>query len=233
MRARLLIVVGLFGVAAGISCSGSSLINGTGTGGSGGAGGSGATGGLASTGGSGGAGGSGGIGGAGGHCDFLHYLSAGCSVAPSCLNGSGGSCATLACGCSGHVISGCGSEFAEPYTYIVPTIFPPPDSGTQIGMACDPNAGPDGSGGSSGRDAASCSQPRYTSPGCTDVQPVCVATDSSVCEDGSLACGCSGHFVAGCAGTFPEPYVYVNPPQAGDAGSGAGYPCGSTTGGTP
>jgi hypothetical protein len=127
MKTWILVVVGVLGLALGMSCDGSSLTDGRGTGGSGGVGG-----------GSGGVGGgSGGVGGnADAGCKSLRYFSPGCDVSPICTNGTGGDCYSLACGCSGKIIQGCG-EYAEPYAYTVPVSF---DGGGSAGMTCDPTA---------------------------------------------------------------------------------------------
>ena len=84
----------------------------------------------------GGTGGSNGAGGAG--CEYQHYFSPGCGadVTPRCT-GVGGSCARLACGCDGQVITGCGDEFASPYAYLLSTA-----QSADAGMTCDPNAAP-------------------------------------------------------------------------------------------
>ena len=111
---KTLFLVGVLGMVLGIACSSSSLPDDHGTGG---------------------AGGSGGAGGAG--CKNLHYFSAGCDVAPTCFNGTGGSCYSLACGCSGRIIAGCANEFYEPYAYTVPVSL---DGGGSAGMTCDPTA---------------------------------------------------------------------------------------------
>ena len=118
---KTLFLVGVVGMVLGMACSSASLPEDHGTGGSGGSGG--------------GAGGSGGAGG----CQNLHYFSAGCDVAPTCFNGTGGSCFSLACGCSGKVIGGCANEFYEPYAYTVlrASFY---DGGSSVGMTCDPTA---------------------------------------------------------------------------------------------
>ena len=126
MRIGAFLFVAVLGLGFGISCSSSPLGGDQGTGGGGDTGGGGT---------GGGSGGGGGTGGAGG-CEYLHYLSPGCGVAPTCLNGAGGACYSLACGCSGKIIQGCGDEFAEPYAYTVPVSF---DGGGSAGMTCNPN----------------------------------------------------------------------------------------------
>ncbi len=121
MKISTLFVVGVLGLVLAISCGGSSLNDGSGTGGAGGSSGSG------------GSGGGGGVGG----CQHLEYASAGCGVAPICTNGSGGACAGAACGCDGKVIFGCGL-FSEPFAYTIPlSSF---DGAEPAGMACDPTA---------------------------------------------------------------------------------------------
>jgi hypothetical protein len=134
---KTLFLVAVLGLSLGIACSSSSVPLGPqGTGGF--FGDAGDTGGSGATGGTGGAGGgSGGVGGAGGECKYLHYFSPGCGVAPRCFNGTGGSCLTYACGCSGKVIQGCGHEFAEPYAYTRAFSF---DGGNPNVMTCDPTA---------------------------------------------------------------------------------------------
>jgi hypothetical protein len=86
--------------------------------------------------GEGGSSGSNGTGGVGG-CKYSHYFSAGCSASPTCFNGTGGACYTLACGCNGTVVAGCQDEFAEPYAYRLPASS---DAGDSVGMTCDPTA---------------------------------------------------------------------------------------------
>ncbi len=148
---KLLTLFALLGLALGMSCSSSlSKTSDQGTDGEGGS----ATGGNPASEGGGPA--TGGTGGAGG-CAEPHYYSAGCSVTPRCPNGFGGSCAGYACSCSGHVISGCATEFAEPYAYTIQMSLG--DGGTTRlgidagpisvdggyrwdGVACDPNATP-------------------------------------------------------------------------------------------
>jgi hypothetical protein len=87
--------------------------------------------------------GTGGSGGTGGGddaaCLYQHYFSPGCGadVSPRCT-GVGGACYSLACGCNGKIITGCGDEFALPYAYtILPVTF---DGGDSAGMTCDPDS---------------------------------------------------------------------------------------------
>jgi hypothetical protein len=135
---NLTIVVAFLGLALAVSCNQplSKTDNQApdGAGGSGGTGVAGDGNGGTAAGGSEAAGGIGGIGGIGGCQTALHYYAPGCGVAPRCVNGSGGDCAGLACGCSGKIIGGCANEFAEPYVYTIPISF---DAGNQIGMTCD------------------------------------------------------------------------------------------------
>src|SRR5579863_8368189 len=99
MKISNLFVVAALGCILAISCGGTPLSDGTGTGGGGG--------------GSGGSSGgrSGGSGGGGGtvdaSCEHLEYASAGCAASPICTNGSGGACAQAVCGCDGKVLIGC------------------------------------------------------------------------------------------------------------------------------
>ena len=109
MKFWVLVLVGVFGLALGMSCSGSSLNDNRGTGGAGG---------MADAG-----------------CKYLHYFSAGCEVSPICFNGSGGSCYSLACGCNGTIIGGCAGEFSEAYAYTYPG-----GVDASAGMTCDPTA---------------------------------------------------------------------------------------------
>ena len=71
-----------------------------------------------------------------GMCLYQHYFSAGCSVSPLCT-GAGGSCYSLACGCSGKIIVGCANEFLEPYAYTLPVNWG--DGSDPAGQTCDPN----------------------------------------------------------------------------------------------
>ena len=87
-------------------------------------------------------GGTGGMGGAGGTgCEYQHYFAAGGgpNVSPRCT-GIGGSCATLACGCNGKIITGCAEEFAEPYAYTYSGESAPDDGAISSGTTCDPNS---------------------------------------------------------------------------------------------
>jgi hypothetical protein len=89
-----------------------------------------------------GAGGMGGAGIGGAGCEYQHYFAPGCSgVSPRCT-GAGGSCATLACGCDGKIIVGCGPEFATPYAYTVPMSLDGGDlvGGDMVGQTCDPTS---------------------------------------------------------------------------------------------
>ena len=127
MKISTLFVVGVLGFALAVSCGGTPLSDGTGTGGAGGS---------ASSGGSPGSGGAGGIADAG--CEHLEYASPGCGVSPICTNGSGGACAQAVCGCDGKVLIGCGL-FAEPFAYTIPlNSF---DGAEPAGMTCDPASG--------------------------------------------------------------------------------------------
>ena len=110
-----LILFGVVGFALGASCGGDQLTGNTGTGGSSGTDAANDT-----------------------TCLYQHYFAPGCGpeVAPRCT-GAGGACYSLACGCSGKVIVGCSTEFAEPYAYTIPYS---PDGGEQPGMTCDPES---------------------------------------------------------------------------------------------
>jgi hypothetical protein len=105
---KILFVLAVLGVAVGIGCSGSTLGNG-------------------------GSGGNSGTGGAG--CEARAYLSPGCDTPPTCVNGSGGACFSLACGCSGQILTGCEYEFSHPYAYTLPSTSYDPAVTT-----CDPSA---------------------------------------------------------------------------------------------
>ncbi len=104
-RMKILLLAGALGITVGVGCSGSSLGNG-GTGGGGGAG-----------------------------CEARAYLSPGCDTPPTCVNGSGGRCFSLACGCSGQIVTGCQFEFSVPYAYVLPVSSYDPAVTT-----CDPSA---------------------------------------------------------------------------------------------
>ncbi|HXJ21904.1 MAG TPA: hypothetical protein VMT03_16895 [Polyangia bacterium] len=119
MNRLALITAAILGLALGLACSSSSPTNEGGTGGSNGSG------------------GSTGSGGAGG-CKYLHYFSAGCDAQPTCFNGTGGSCFSLACGCNGKVIVGCDSEFGEPYAYQIEVNGV--DASDPSALTCDPAA---------------------------------------------------------------------------------------------
>lgn len=112
-------LAGILGLALALSCDGSSLPANGGTGGGGGSGGGGST-------------GSGGNGGAG--CQAMHYYSPGCNAKPTCDNGTGGACLTLACGCNGKIISGCG-DYSEPFAYTIRV-----SSVDASDLTCDPTA---------------------------------------------------------------------------------------------
>jgi hypothetical protein len=121
VKATTLLLVGILGLALAAACSSTSPVSdGDGTGGAGGRGGAGGSGGTVDAG-----------------CKYLHYFSAGCDVAPTCFNGTGGACLGLACGCNGKIVAGCANEFAEPYAYTVPASV---DPGIEVGAACDPTA---------------------------------------------------------------------------------------------
>jgi hypothetical protein len=119
MKISTAFVAGVLGLSLAVSCDGSSL---TGDGATGGVGGS-------------GSGGSGGNGGAG--CQAMHYYSPGCSASPTCDNGTGGLCLTLACGCDGKVVSGC-RAYSEPFAYTIP--WSSVDASDLSALSCDPNA---------------------------------------------------------------------------------------------
>jgi hypothetical protein len=119
MKISSVLVGGILGLALAVSCDGSSLTANGGTGGSGG----------------GGSGGMGGNGGAG--CQAMHYASPGCDVSPTCDNGSGGACFSLACGCNGKVLTGCGL-YSEPFAYTIPVGSV--DASDPSALTCDPNA---------------------------------------------------------------------------------------------
>ena len=122
MKISTVFVAGILGLALAVSCDGSSLTVDGGTGGSGGSG-------------NGGSGGTGGNGGAG--CQAMHYYSPGCNASPTCDNGTGGACFTLACGCNGKVLTGCG-EYSEPFAYTIP--LSSVDASDPSALSCDPNA---------------------------------------------------------------------------------------------
>ena len=67
----------------------------------------------------------------------MHYDSPGCSASPTCDNGTGGSCLTLACGCDGKVVSGC-RAYSEPFAYTIP--LSSVDASDPSALTCDPNA---------------------------------------------------------------------------------------------
>lgn len=109
-----ILIFGVVGLFLGVSCGGSDSIKNPG-----------------------GAGGTTGAGGAG--CEYQHYFSPACGAdaVPRCT-GAGGACFRQACGCDGHIITGCANEFAEPYAYLLPEGWPAPDAA----MTCDPNSPP-------------------------------------------------------------------------------------------
>jgi hypothetical protein len=113
MKRLVRMTVAALGLALGISCSSSSSSDGTG-----------------------GSGGSTGSGGAGG-CKYLHYFSAGCDAQPTCFNGTGGACFSLACGCDGKIIGGCQNEYAVPYAYRISYSI---DASDPYAVTCDPTA---------------------------------------------------------------------------------------------
>ena len=119
MKISTLFVACILGLALAASCDGSSLTVDGATGGSGG----------------GGTGGMGGNGGAG--CQGMHYYSPGCNASPTCDNGTGGACFTLACGCDGKVLTGC-NAYSEPFAYTIP--LSSVDASDPSALSCDPNA---------------------------------------------------------------------------------------------
>jgi hypothetical protein len=123
MKISTVFVAGVLGLALAVSCGGSSLSGDRGTGGSSGMGG---------TGGSGGMGGNGGAG-----CEAMHYASPGCNASPICDNGTGGACFSLACGCDGKVLTGCG-VYSAPWAYTIPVTSV--DASDPSALTCDPNA---------------------------------------------------------------------------------------------
>ena len=124
MKISTLFVACILGLALAVSCDGSSVTGDPGTGGVGGSGGGGRGGG--STGGNGGAG-----------CQAMHYDSPGCNASPTCDNGTGGACFTLACGCNGTVLTGC-RAYSEPFAYTIPPGSV--DASDPSVLSCDPNA---------------------------------------------------------------------------------------------
>lgn len=171
-RVSTFLLVGMFGVSAAVSCSSSALNGPTGTGGAGLA-----TGGsAAATGGN----GTGGAGGVGGSCQYQHYFAPACGAeaSPRCT-GVGGSCYSLACGCNGKIIVGCGPEFPEPYAYSIPLKL---DGGDMAGLACDPNAGDAGPGGDAGKsvDGGSACASSDVATACSVNHAECGATWSDV-----------------------------------------------------
>jgi hypothetical protein len=126
MKIWALFVTCTLGLALAMSCDGSSTTSDRGTGGSG-------TGGSGS--GGSGSGGMGGNGGAG--CEAMHYYSPGCNASPTCDNGTGGACFSLACGCNGKVLTGCGA-YPEPFAYTIPVGSV--DASDPAALSCDPNA---------------------------------------------------------------------------------------------
>jgi hypothetical protein len=119
MKIATLFVACILGLALAVSCDGSSLTVDGATGGSGG----------------GGSGGMGGNGGAG--CQAMHYDSPGCNASPTCDNGTGGACFTLACGCDGKVLVGC-RAYSEPFAYSIP--LSSVDASDPSALSCDPNS---------------------------------------------------------------------------------------------
>jgi hypothetical protein len=86
-----------------------------------------------------GGGGSGGMGGnSGAGCQAMHYYSPGCNASPTCDDGTGGACFTLACGCNGKVLVGCG-DYSEPFAYTIPVSSV--DASDPAALSCDPDAG--------------------------------------------------------------------------------------------
>lgn len=119
MKISTVFLGGILGLVLAVSCGGSSLTVDSGTGGSAG----------------GGSGGLGGNGGAG--CQGMHYYSAGCNAAPTCDDGTGGACFSLACGCDGRVLTGCGA-YSAPFAYTIPVSSV--DASDPSALRCDPNA---------------------------------------------------------------------------------------------
>lgn len=94
------------------------------------------------------------------------------------------------------------------------------------------NGGTGGSGGTSGTggtggfdagDDAACMYRHYFSPGCgADVSPRCTGVGGACA---SIACGCSGKVIAGCANEFSEPYAYTIPWSLDGGYSAIGMTC--------
>lgn len=112
---------GILGWALVTSCGGSSLRSDAGPGGGSGGGG------AADTGGNSGAG-----------CQAMHYQTPGCNSSPTCDNGTGGDCFSLACGCNGKVLAGCG-QYSDPFAYTIPVTAV--DASNPAELSCDPDAG--------------------------------------------------------------------------------------------
>ena len=71
------------------------------------------------------------------------------------------------------------------------------------------NRGTGGSGGSDAGDDAACLYRHYFSPGCgAEVSPRCTGAGGACA---SIACGCSGKIIGGCANEFSEPYAFTIP----------------------
>lgn len=124
-----LVLIAALGLALGGSCSSdnSKCCDVVATGGS-------SSGGSATGGGGAGGVGGGGVGGTG--CQRQEYAAPGCGadVRPICTNGTGGACFQRACGCDGHVLTGCGL-FPVPYSRVLPANF-----SSDAGDTCDPTA---------------------------------------------------------------------------------------------
>jgi len=99
--------------------------------------------------------------------------------------------------------------------------------GFALGTSCGgdqltDNRGTGGTGGIDGGDDTSCLFQHYFAPGCgPDVAPRCTGAGGA-CY--SLACGCNGKVITGCANEFAEPYSYTIPVTF-DGSDSAGMTC--------
>jgi hypothetical protein len=100
--------------------------------------------------------------------------------------------------------------------------------GFALGASCGgdaPLTGNLGNGGTFGNDAANdttCLYQHYFAPGCgPEVAPRCTGAGGACA---SMACGCSGKIIGGCANEFAEPYAYTIPGNI-DGGGTIGMTC--------